>query len=304
MAEESDEVVEEVFGQLRIALAAAAQMAEKFARLREDLARQQQARTEQQNRELRVRFEAERDAARASVAPTGRNDWWESATVNDIADAYETAHAWEPVDPDLAASAEHMREEVRDRYGIDVDNLDADPAAVRAAMERTERERAQAAEARGESAEDLSAGVAFMDAADRADRDGERLDREQDARDTADTALGDVDPGVPTPDRLPDHERAAATVGGPGDGSAEHAEASANRDAGEVAYDSADRRGEFAADMERDGLDPEFIRGRLAADRNQATHPREALTTPPQRAKGRSATPTGSLQRERGGLSR
>jgi hypothetical protein len=297
MAEESDEVVEEGAGQLRIALAAAAQMAEKFARLREDLARQQQARTEQQNRELRVRFDGERDAARASVAPTARDGWWETATVNDVADAYETAHAWEPVDPDLATSAEHMREELRDRYGIDVDNLDADPAA----MEHTEQEPAQAAQARGESAEDLLAGIAFMDAADRADRDGERRDREQDTRDAA---LGDVDPGVPTAGLLPDHERAAATVDGPGDGSPEHAEASANRDAGEVGYDSADRRNEFAADMERDGLDPEFIRGRLAADRNQVTHPRDALTSHPAKAKGRSLTPTSSLQRERGGLSR
>jgi hypothetical protein len=151
-------------------------------------------------------------------------------------------------------------------------------------MERTEQERAQAARERGESAEDLSAGVAFMDGADRADRDGERRDREQDARDAADTALGDAEPDLPTPAVLP----AAATVDGSGD----------------VAYDSAARRGEFAADMEREGLDPEFIRGRLAADRNQATHPRDALTSNPAKAKGGSSTPTNSLQRERGGLSR
>ncbi|PZF32091.1 hypothetical protein [Curtobacterium sp. MCPF17_051] len=34
---------------------------------------------------------------------------------------YQTARAWEPVDEDLAQTAQHMRDEVRDRYGVDVD---------------------------------------------------------------------------------------------------------------------------------------------------------------------------------------
>lgn len=291
MDEEADEVVEEFVGQLRIALAGAAQMAEKFARLREDLARQQQARTEQQTRELRARFDAERDAARAAVAPAARAGWWQSASANDIADAYETAHAWEPVDAELAQSAEHMRDEIRDRYGLDVNELKADPTAVWEVMERTERERADAAQERGESVEDLSAGVVFMETADRLDREGDRLDRERDARDTADTALGDAEPALSVPD-------------GPGNGTPEHVEASANRDAGDVAYDSAERRGEFAASMERDGLSPEFIRGRIAADQNQATHPREAAASRPKTGKARTAARSSALQRERGGLSR
>ncbi|WP_188078996.1 hypothetical protein [Actinotalea subterranea] len=36
-----------------------------------------------------------------------------------------------------------MREELRTRYGVDVDQLHADPSAVRAAMERGEHDRGQ-----------------------------------------------------------------------------------------------------------------------------------------------------------------
>ncbi len=105
MADDSDGVLEEAGGQMRIALMTATQMAEKFSRLREELTRRAQAQTEQQTRELRARFEADRNAAHAAVAPTDRPEWWNTATVQDVAEMYQTARAWEPVDENLAAAA-------------------------------------------------------------------------------------------------------------------------------------------------------------------------------------------------------
>ena len=129
MAEESDGIGEAFDGQMRVALTVATQMAERFARLREELARNAQARTEQQTKELQVRFDAERNAARASLAPVQHQEWWNIAEIDDIATAYETADAWRTVDPDIARTSDRMREELRGRYGIDVNNLDADPTA-------------------------------------------------------------------------------------------------------------------------------------------------------------------------------
>lgn len=513
MAEEADGVIEEVGGQLRIALMTATQIAEKFARLREDLARQQQARTEQQTRELRVRFDAERDAARAAVAPTSRPEWWATATVDDIAEAYQTAHAWEPVDEDLAQRAAHMRDEVQARYGVEVDganvtggddtlraalsvaaeraeqqhpgaedpmrrmltdleagradarkmvdpvyqdewwqqasvddiaaayeaahawedtdtdiaahaqqmryeiqnrygvdvaamhdrpealapaiadvrreqepspvrdamrafdaerdaargeisaagdpqwweastpeqiaatyekaaaweavdpevartaeqmrtelrdrygvdNPQAGQSALREALERDERTRGDAAHQRSESGVDVVEAGALMATADRLDREGERRDRELYERNQATLTGDDADAspatilGGDSSDRgvlalsVQDTEQAP---GGRGDGSAEHTEADAYRDAGEDAYDSAERREAWADDMESEGLTADQVQGRIAADRNQATHPREAVRTKPRTSKGRGKGQSQGMQRERGGLSR
>lgn len=66
----------------------------------------------------------------------------------------------------------------------------------------------------------------------------------------------------------------ARRVGG---GSDEHAVAEAYRDAGEDAYDRAERRDAWASDMEVDGLSANQVQGRIAAGRNQAIHPRQAV---------------------------
>ena len=137
MVDESDGIGEAFDGQIRIALAAAMQMAQHVARLREELARSSQARTEQQTRELQVRFGVERAAARASLIPVEQPGWWDRASIAEIAEAYETTEAWRPLDRDVAAVGNQMREELRNRYGVDVENLRADPVAVRDAIAGT-----------------------------------------------------------------------------------------------------------------------------------------------------------------------
>lgn len=501
MADESDGVIEEAGGQMRVALMAATQVAEKFSRLREELTRRAQAQTEQQTRELRVRFDAERNAARATVAPTARPEWWNTASVQDVAEMYQTARAWAPVDGGLAQAAQHMRDEVRDRYGVDVDgdtvrggnelmrdalvtataradedrptaedpmrrmlsdleegradaraavdsvyrsewwdeasvadiaaayeaahawedvdtdiaahaqqmryeiqnrygldveamhdrpdalatavaevrreqepspvrdamrefdaqrdavradvgatadahwwdsatpeqvtatyekaaawealdpevarsaermrtelrdrygveNAGAGQAALRDAVERGERTRGDAAQQRTAAGVDVAQAGAYVAAADRLDREGDRRDREQYARDQAEITRGDVgDPLAFATNELSGPDDDARR----GDGSPEHAATDANRDAADDFYDSAERREAWAADMEADGLTDDQVQGRIAADRNQATHPRQAVQSKPRTSKARGKEQTQGIQRERGGLSR
>ena len=495
MADEPDGVIEEAGGQMRVALMAAAQMAEKFSRLREELNRRAQAQTEQHTRELRARKDAERNAARAELAPTERVEWWKTATVKDVADKYQTAHAWEDDDKDIARLAQHMRDEIRDRYDVDVDgdtvrggnelvrdalvaataradkdrtaaedpvrrmlsdleegrvdaraavdpvyrsewwdeasvadvaaayeaahawedvdtdiaahaqqmryeiqnrygldveamhdrpdalatavaevrreqepspvrdamrefdaqrdavrddvgatadarwwdsatpeqvaatyekaaawetldpevarsadrmrtelrdrygveNAGAGQAALRDAVERDQRTRGDAAPQRTAAGVDVAQAGAYVAAADRLDREGDRRDREQYERDQADASRGEVDDPM---------AYATNGVSGPGDGSSEHAAANADRDAADDFYDSAERRGAWAAEMEADGLTADQVQGRIAADRNQATHPRQAVQTTPRTSKARGKGQTQGIQRERGGLSR
>jgi len=501
MADESDGVIEEAGGQMRVALMAATQMAEKFSRLREELTRRAQAQTEQQTRELRARFDADRNAARATVAPTARPEWWITASVQDVAEMYQTARAWEPVDEDLARAAQHMRDEVRDRYGVDVDgdtvrggnelmrdalvtataradedrptaedpmrrmlsdleegradaraavdpvyraewwdeasvadmaaayevahawedvdtdiaahaqqmryemqnryaldvqamhdrpdalatavaeirreqeaspvrdamrefdaqrdavradvgatadahwwetatpaqvaatyekaaawetldpevarsaermraelrdrygveNADAGPAALRDAVERDQRTRGDAAQQRSGAGVDVVQAGAYVAVADRLDREGDRRDREQYEREQANTTRGDVDDPLTlvTVGAVDSRDNAR-----PGDGTPEHAEANVNREAAATSYDSAERREAWASDMEADGLSEDQVRDRIAADRNQGTHPRQAVQTKPRTSKARGNGQAQGIQRERGGLSR
>ena len=69
MGEGTDGVGETFDDSLRIALTIASQFRERIARLREQLTRKREASATQEARELESRFEAERGAARASLAP-------------------------------------------------------------------------------------------------------------------------------------------------------------------------------------------------------------------------------------------
>ncbi|MBG6059762.1 hypothetical protein RCH16_003190 [Cryobacterium sp. MP_M5] len=282
MAEESDGIGEAFDGQMRVALTVATQMAERFARLREELARNAQARTEQQTKELQARFDAERNAARASLAPVQIQEWWNTAGVDDIATAYETADAWRTVDPDIARTSDHMRQELADRYGIDVNNLDADPAAVREALSRAQQERGIAAESRGQSGKDYAEAASLLTVADQFDRRAEERDREDER-----TEHANEDPNAGL-------SREELT-----------GKADVARDDAAYAYDSAERRGSFAADMEKSGVDSQLQKVRLVTDRENGTHPDAAVATRPgKQAKARNRAKASGLQRERGGLSR
>ena len=173
MAEETDGVGETFDDSLRIALTIASQFGERIARLREHLARQREASASQEARELDARFEAERGAARASLAPVVQPEWWNQASPEDIAGVHETATAWRDFDDVARDAGDTIKHEVQERYGIDIDALGADPAAVDAALRDAERDRADAVTERQRAGEELTASQILFANADRYDREAQ-----------------------------------------------------------------------------------------------------------------------------------
>ncbi|SDZ48259.1 hypothetical protein [Herbiconiux ginsengi] len=280
MAEDSDGMGEALDGQLRTALAVALQLAQRFARLREELARVTQSHTEQQTLELQARFDAERSAAAASLTLVQQAEWWNHTSVGEISAAYETAEAWRPVDPGIARTADQMGDELRVRYDIDVAELGADSIRVRALLERTERDRADAAAQRGESRKDDAEGIALLAAAEQVELDVEQSDHE----------LRDAQVDAPTQGLAREQVSTAAAT---------------NRNSSAHAYDSAQSRRHAAARLEESGLDPELIRVRIISDRDNALPATAAVDSAPgKQTRARTVSNGSRMQRERGGLSR
>jgi colicin import membrane protein len=201
--------------------------------------------------------------------------------VQGIADAHETATAWREHDDTGATAAKKIRQEVRDRYGIDVDNPVADPRAVDAALEQAERERAQAAEERRRASEDLTASQMLLNGAERRDRDADEATQRASSTDDPATA------------ERADREALQAIQ-----------EARGDRYDSDAAYDSAERREALASSLKGSAAEKEVI-GRILADVGNAKHPREAVTAPVgQSPKARNRGAGIGQQRDRGGLTR
>jgi len=146
-------------------------VAEVIARAREQAAREARATSEHEARELAQRLTAERSAARVQLAPVHRGDWWDQAQPAAVASAWETASAWQQIDPDAARAADRIRDEVRTRYGVDVDAPGGDPTAVRdAALERRGLAQQEATDQRSTAALEQVEAARLLADADRADR--------------------------------------------------------------------------------------------------------------------------------------
>lgn len=167
---ESDGVDEAIEGLSRTGIAVAARLGEQLARMREQSLREQQAVDEQRARELQVRYESQREAARAQLAPTTDDRWWDQARPQDIERVHETATAWKQFDPAAQEAAERIRREVRERYGVDVDNPGADDRAVSEALAQAERNRAEADRQRSAGDRDGAEAAAVVGASGREDR--------------------------------------------------------------------------------------------------------------------------------------
>ena len=278
MAEETDGVAETFDDSLRIALTVAAQFGERIARVREQLARQREAGANQEARELSTRFEAECGVARASLAPVRQSEWWDQAGPQAIADVHETATAWRSVDDVAQDASATIRREVQERYGIDVDQTGADTAAVAAALAQAERDRADAAAERAQAGHELTATQLLFVQADRHERDADNAAQ----RDPAGSGI--------------DEEQGTIT--------ALEQRRDAARESGAQLYDSAKRRKEFAASLERNGVAQDTIAARMLADRDNAQHPREAVAAKGRGTRVRSKSNSTVQQRARGGLAR
>lgn len=172
---EADGMEDAVDGAMRTGLMVAARIGEQLARMREQEQCTIAAAEERRARELQERFDAQRAAARAQLAPVGRDDWWDKATPEMIERVHETATAWTGYDPEAAQAAGKIREQVQGRYGIDVNNTGADEASVSAALALAQRARLEAESERTKSSaartDEVVAGVAVA-GANRQDRAG------------------------------------------------------------------------------------------------------------------------------------
>jgi len=140
---ESDGVEEAFEGQVRIGLLVAGRVGEELARQRERAARAAREQSVQAARDLQERLAVERAMVRASLVPLEREAWWERATPRDIETAWQSAQQWQGVEPDAARATETIREQLRTRYGINLDTLDPDrqDTVTRAMADRADHQR-------------------------------------------------------------------------------------------------------------------------------------------------------------------
>ncbi|MBT2565079.1 hypothetical protein J7I84_00960 [Arthrobacter sp. ISL-85] len=179
---ESDGIEEAIEGMSSVGLTVAGRLGEQLARAREQELRRVQTVEEQQARELQARYDAERAAARAQLAPVMDNRWWDTASGRDIERVHETATAWKDYDPAARDAAEAVRDRVQRRYGLDVDNLGADEASVAEALAKGERDRDQAQNERTAGRDENTQAVQLLAEADREDRDREQDVTEENQR--------------------------------------------------------------------------------------------------------------------------
>lgn len=137
MADESDGIEEALETTVRLAVMAGARLGSEIARAREERLREQRRVDEREAERLAQRFEAEKRAAVAEVSQVHRADWWERADAERIGQTYATARAWAPEAEEAARAERKMREELHERYGVDLDRTD--PRAVAAEVEAWRR---------------------------------------------------------------------------------------------------------------------------------------------------------------------
>ena len=311
---QSDGIEEAIEGMSRVGLTVAGRLGEQLARTREQELRRAQAAEEQQARELQARYDAERGAARAQLAPAMDKRWWDTASGRDIERVHEAATAWKNLDPAARDAADVIREQVQRRYGLDIDNLGADETTVAAAMAKSERDRDQAQSERTAGRDENAQAAQLLAEADREDRERAKA-VEAPAKEDLNQALAWLRETSPVEARNwdlrhnfadslseeKDMERKlirdwTAARDSP---RAEHL----HHEAG-ATYDSAERRQALAASLE--GVaDREAVQARLSADQDQGTPPSAAVSKGPKPAKARKTRgangPTKLLQK---GMSR
>lgn len=287
MADPDGDGVDDAFESTgRTAMMVAMQLGEKFARLREELARNAAARDDAAAKEMSARFDAERAAARAELRVIEQPEWWDRATPQDVARVIETAETWKGLDDTAARAAERIEHEVRGRYGVDVNEFRSGATNERA---RSEREVTEAA--------------LLLAEADRLDRDANDQGRDGGTSDDSRSDLGrDLE------DRAMEYER-RADAGGDDTNTPEELrelatdarsqaqlyrdmdeatqsartqeaptpEAQAHRAEAGVVYDSAERRRATAQQMESAGVPADDVRVRARVDVGQAQPAAEAV---------------------------
>mgnify|MGYP000094487707 FL=1 len=272
---ETDGVDEAVEGQLRMFITTAEMIGREMVRHRAEQMRQARVQSERDAERLQQRLDAEREAALVQLARTGERGWYEQVTPQELAYTYQLAEAWAGQDRNADAYRIRMKTELKVRYGIDPESLRSEDA-IQAAMQKTaERERRDAAAERIEAKEDERQARDLMN---QADHDGQHASDERAA------AEQETDPQ----ERL-DHIEEARKA---------ETREDENRQDGQVTYDSAERRQQFAANLEARGISHETAAARCRADAAQAKPATQAVGKQPRVKRVRKAKPrTPQLQR-------
>ncbi|MDN5770126.1 MAG: hypothetical protein L0H24_04435 [Microlunatus sp.] len=299
MADESDGIEEALETTVRLAVMAGARLGSEIARAREERLREQRRVDEREAERLAQRFEAEKRAAVAEVSQVHRADWWERADAERIGQTYATARAWAPEAEEAARAERKMREELHERYGVDLDRTD--PRAVAAEVEawrrRLEGQRRQDVdrERSAEIAERAEAAV-LLDQAARDDRqadvareDERRADAEarqvEDERERNPWLSAGQEPQQTheSPEELRQRVQEA-------DRRSRDSEARGGQSTAEAErlYDSADRRAAEVRALEAKGIDPEVAQNRMHAD-TAAGKPATLATTGARRGRAPKA---------------
>ena len=262
------------------------QMGEKFGRLREELARNAAARDDAAAKEMSARFDAERGAARAELRVIEQPEWWDRATPQDVARVIETAETWKGLDDTAARASDRIEHEVRDRYGVDVNEFRAGATSQGAQANREVTEAAlliAEAERLDRDATDRGRSDAPSDDPRsrprprprgpcdryerRADAGGDDTNTPEELRELATDARSqaqlyrDMDEATQS-----DRTQQAPTP-----------EADANRAEASVVYDSAERRQAGAQQMEAAGVSEADVRVRTRVDTSQGQPAAEAV---------------------------
>lgn len=217
----SGEVVDRV---ARVTLTAAAVLGRRLADdLRERAARQQAVEAGEAAR-LQEWWNAEQASARALLQATGETSM-QTATPEEAAEAWSTAHAWAAVDPTFRADDERLRQGIQERWGVDVAAGDGESLRRGADVESAKAH----GEDRAQAADEVAAGGILAGTS-------EEL-----------AALEDADRHRTNAERS---EAAAASL-------------DASADA--VAYDSDERRQALADRARAAGVDHQTVDGRLRA---------------------------------------
>jgi len=256
---DSDGIDEAIEQALRAALMGAARTGEQLSRLREASARRAEAASKQEAAEYGRRLQAQQAEARSVYSQVANPAWWDRAEHNDIVNAYETAHAWKDHDPQAEAAITTTREQVKQRYDVDLPN---DPGAARAAMSDAEQFYNTADRQHDQSSADRAEEAALLIDADAEDRLAEQARHDG------------------NPEAAQDHQNRAQDN---------------NRAAGN-AYDSAERRDADAAEWAKSG-DAAAVQARRTADLSNARPATEATRprrTPKNRTTSRRPTRTRS----------
>ncbi|MDQ0674729.1 hypothetical protein QFZ36_002290 [Pseudarthrobacter siccitolerans] len=115
------------------------------------------------------RLEGERAAARAQLAPALDARWWDTAEAEDIVRVHQTATAWKGQDPMARSAANAIRDQVQQRYAIDVNALGTGVDGA-AALSEAARAKTHAQEERTAATGENSQAVHLLAEAKRADK--------------------------------------------------------------------------------------------------------------------------------------